>query len=176
MPTSGSTWVFAYGSLLWRPGFKCAETVPARLAGWARRFWQGSPDHRGTPQVPGRVVTLVARPSAWTVGLAHCIATDQRAETLARLDVREQGGYSRHVVTVECDDGRRLDALTWIAPADNPHFLGPASYPEMASHINSSTGPSGSNREYFERLFATLHSIDALDAHTRRIARWLANP
>ena len=53
-------WVFGYGSVIWKPAFEFVESVPATLSGYTRRFWQGSPDHRGTPEEPGRVVTLVA--------------------------------------------------------------------------------------------------------------------
>ena len=54
-----SDWIVGYGSLIWRPAFDAEEAVAARLQGWQRRFWQGSPDHRGVPDDPGRVVTVL---------------------------------------------------------------------------------------------------------------------
>ena len=36
--TSKPLWVFAYGSLMWNPGFAVRETQPARLHGFHRAF------------------------------------------------------------------------------------------------------------------------------------------
>jgi cation transport regulator ChaC len=54
-----SFYLFGYGSLVWRPDIVFDESHFGMVDGFVRRFWQASPDHRGTPESPGRVCTLV---------------------------------------------------------------------------------------------------------------------
>jgi len=51
-------WVFAYGSLIWRPGFAFVERRLALLRGYHRALCLWSCINRGTPQCPGLVFGL----------------------------------------------------------------------------------------------------------------------
>jgi len=60
-------WIFGFGSLVHTPGFEHDDIVKGYVRGWRRVWWQGSTDHRGTPEAPGRTVTLARDPEAVTV-------------------------------------------------------------------------------------------------------------
>jgi len=154
-------WIFGYGSLVWRPDFAHAEAVPAWSEGQQRRFWQASTDHRGTPARPGRVATLTPEPGARCRGVAYRIQSGSREEVLAYLDHREKNGYLKRTLGIELDDGRRGEAITYVADPGGEHYLGAAPLAEMARQIRSSVGPSGPNSEYVLRLAEALRGLGA---------------
>ena len=96
----GDLWIFGYGSLIWRPSFDYHERIPGCIQGYVRRFWQGSTDHRGTLEAPGRVVTLVAYPGATCWGMAYRVGRDEGRNVTQGLDIREQDGYSLSLIHI----------------------------------------------------------------------------
>ncbi|MEE8334142.1 MAG: gamma-glutamylcyclotransferase [Alphaproteobacteria bacterium] len=174
-------WIFGYGSLIWRPDFSYAERKPATIAGWTRRFWQGSTDHRGVPDAPGRVVTLVPSARAICWGMAYRIAAQETDAVLSHLDYREKGGY--RVERVALKFGRPADiaeGLVYIATPDNPNYLGPAPPAAIARQVRASAGPSGPNDEYVLRLADALREFGVRDEHVfaveRHVRREAENP
>jgi glutathione-specific gamma-glutamylcyclotransferase len=153
-------WVFGYGSLIWRADFPFAERRRASINGWSRRFWQGSHDHRGVPDAPGRVVTLIADPGSRCDGVAYRV----EHAVFDHLDHREKNGYERHRLTLQFDT-EDAAGVVYIAPLDNHAYLGPAPTRVIAAQVLRSRGPSGSNVEYLYRLAAALRELDAHDPH-----------
>jgi cation transport regulator ChaC len=162
-------WLFGYGSLIWRPDIDFVERRAARIHGWARRFWQGSHDHRGLPDDPGRVVTLIEDEAGHCDGMAYLVDRELVEETFVQLDHREKNGYERHRVSLEFQEpfqeGNSSDGVVYIAPLDNHAYLGPAPMAEMARQIQRSEGPSGKNIDYLLELASALRMMKASDSH-----------
>ncbi len=173
-------WIFGYGSLIWHPGFPFEQRQVGYIRGWARRFYQGSPDHRGIPGSPGRVVTLVADTQSICWGVAYQVAGESLESIFSYLDEREQGGFRRHQVdfypkttTTDAPAPAVTTAAVYIAQDDNPHYLGPASVSEMARHIFYAKGPSGSNRDYLLRLAESLRDMEVTDVHVTELEHYV---
>ena len=164
-----SLWLFGYGSLIYKTGFAFKARRPASIKGWARRFWQGSHDHRGTLETPGRVATLVPCKDTVCHGMAYLITPD----VLEGLDVREKNGYLRVVTDLYFDDGERSEALVYMATEGNEAWLGEASELEIAQQISTAAGPSGPNRDYLLMLADSIRDIGHDDAHVEAIEQAL---
>ncbi|WP_323750434.1 gamma-glutamylcyclotransferase [Marinobacter sp.] len=157
-----SVWLFGYGSLIYKVDFPFLEQKPATIRGWVRRFWQGSHDHRGTPEAPGRVVTLIEQPGAVCKGMAFRVAP----KVFEHLDVREKNGYLRFSTTMTFDDGGQTEGLVYIATEDNDAFLGEAPAEDIARQIAQALGPSGPNTDYLLRLAESLRALGDDCDHT----------
>jgi cation transport regulator ChaC len=164
-------WIFGYGSLIWRPDFPYEERRPGVVYGWVRRFYQGSPDHRGVPRAPGRVVTLLPDEDGECGGMAYRVRPRVAEEIIASLDIRELGGYERHRLAVHCEGASGIEeALCYVAGVRNEHYLGPAPVDQIAEQVLGARGPSGTNREYLFELEHALERHGMLDAHTAELA------
>jgi cation transport protein ChaC len=174
-------WIFGYGSLVWRPAFPFVERRAGWVRGYARRFWQASTDHRGVPEDPGRVVTLVAAAEARCWGMAYRVAAPDVPQVLAGLDHREKGGYRRVTIDVHLpgEDTTLPGALMYLATEDNPNYVGPAPLSEIAARVRRCVGPSGPNVEYVLRLAEALRALGVPpeeDEHVFELAARVAEP
>ena len=168
-------WVFGYGSLIFRAEFPHIERRAARIRGYSRRFWQSSPDHRGTPETPGRVVTLIEHPKGSVLGVAFRIAREESYAVLSELDRRERAGYERVELEVEFTSAPfgRTRALVYRACPENPGFVANDDEQSITEIIRSARGPSGDNASYVRLLAQALRELGEHDPHVFAIERLL---
>ena len=120
-----NVWLFGYGSLIWNPDIPYLDWKPATLSGFVRKFWQGSHDHRGTPENPGRVVTLIPCEKGYCDGIAYLVSLSTVKSVFEKLDRREKNGYSKTKVFLNFTDKTNEEAITYIAKSINPAFWVP---------------------------------------------------
>jgi len=154
-------WVFAYGSLMWRPGFAFLERVPARLIGAHRALCVYSHDHRGTPERPGLVLGL-DRGGACR-GIAYRVAAAERTAIIAYLREREQTTMVyresvRPVILLAAPE-RRVRALCFMVDRSHAQYAGRLDLAAQLHHVRQGHGRSGANRDY---VLATVKELEAL--------------
>ena len=162
-------WVFGYGSLMWRPGFPFAERRAATLHGRRRAFCIYSVHHRGTYERPGLVLGLA--PGGATRGAAYRVDEADWAQTYAYLLEREQPTETyiearRHV---RLEDGRRVEAVTFLSDVNHPQWAGALSLERQAQLIRGATGLSGRNVDYLADLVDHLREMGVRDRAMERL-------
>jgi len=158
--TPGPLWVFAYGSLIWDPGFAVAARRIARAEGWRRSFCMRSIHHRGTPEAPGLVLALDRAEGACCTGVAFRVKTGAEAATIAYLRERElvSSAYLETRLPVLTRSGP-LEALAYVIDPDHDQYCGGLPLGEQARIIAGARGGRGANRDY---LTATADHLDGL--------------
>lgn len=166
-------WVFAYGSLLWNPGFEVADSMLATLDGYARSFCMRSIHHRGTEAEPGLVLALDEVPGAQCTGVALAVAPGQEEATLAYLREREliSSAYLEKNLEVALGDGRRVAAVTYVIDAAHVQYCGGIGLEEQARIIARATGGRGPNAQYLFNTTDHLAELGLRDADLE----WLAS-
>jgi cation transport protein ChaC len=161
-------WVFAYGSLIWRPEFPHAERVPARLIGAHRALCVYSFVHRGTPERPGLVLGLDH--GGTCRGIAYRVVARRRAKTLAYLREREQvtSVYIERVrpVVLVGHPEVRIPAVCYMVDRSHPQYAGKLGLAEQLRLVRHGHGKSGANRDY---VLATVRALEAMGCRDREL-------
>lgn len=143
-------WVFAYGSLMWDPGFAPAEVTPARVGGYVRRFCLKSVVYRGTIEAPGLVLGLDAEPEGVCQGLALRVAAPDWPQVLAELRARELTtyAYAERQLPLDLADGRRVEAVAYVIDRAHEQYIGGLDLQAQARIIAQASGGRGPNADY----------------------------
>ena len=168
-------WVFAYGSLIWKPAFEYTEARRGIVHGWRRAFCLHTTNWRATPEEPGLMLAL-ARGGACT-GIAYRMPDDAPFDRMLRLLRRE---ISYHV---------DLPWLRWLAvraerevfcaltfycdPLDDPDVIH-LPLVDQARRLARAVGHIGSSAEYLHNTVEHLEALGIRDRYLWTLQRMVA--
>ena len=156
-------WVFAYGSLMWRPDFSFAERVEARLVGAHRALCVYSFVHRGTPERPGLVLGLDR--GGTCRGIAYLRAREQ-VTSVYRECVRP--------IWLKRAPERQVPALCYMVDRGHAQYAGRLSLEQQLHHVRQGHGQSGANRDYVIATVGALEQLGYRETALHLIAQRLA--
>lgn len=148
-------WVFAYGSLMWKPDFEFTDRQAATLSGYCRALCIYSWVHRGTQEKPGLVFGLHRGKAPGTVncqGVAFKIPPHAQQEAVAMLRARElvTNVYqeARGRIDLQGETSRIVTALFYTAVEDHPQYAGTLDHEALVRFVRQGVGGSGNNVDY----------------------------
>lgn len=167
-------WVFAYGSLLWRPEVAVDEERLATVSGWHRRFclWQWR--SRGTRARPGLMLALDRGGSCR--GLVYRLAgadLHDRLRALWRRELRGNGYRVRWLPAVT--EQGSVQAVTFVINRDCERYAGRVDDETAARHIAAACGSRGPSAEYLCETVLRCHELGIRDRYLLRLQALVAD-
>lgn len=167
----GDLWIFAYGSLMWNPGFRFSEVRRAIVEGYARRFiLLDDKGGRGTAEAPG-VMAALDRGSCCE-GLAYRVAA-QDVETETEILWRREmigPGYVPTFVTARIDR-QPLSALTFVADQSAEVIRPDLPRADQVRFIATGTGFLGTSKAYLENIVSHIALLEIVDEDCAALLR-----
>lgn len=165
-------WVFAYGSLIWKPDFEYVERRPARVHGWHRALKMWSRINRGTPERPGLVLGMLS--GGCCRGMVFRIARHEGRDALTRLWSREMvtAVYDPRWLTCQTPHGP-VKALAFTLSRRSPSHTGELSEEEYRAIFEQAKGIYGTTLEYAHRTLEELRRHNIHDRHLERLLKLL---
>ena len=165
-------WVYAYGSLIWRPDFAFLERRLATLRGHHRALCLWSRVNRGTPECPGLVFGLDRGGSCR--GVVYRLAGQAVPDFFPALWEREMstGAYLPRWINCTTEQGT-VRALVFIMNRDNPAYIRALPEAELLAIIRRASGSRGPCTEYVIQTAEALRAAGIHDARLDQIAQRL---
>ncbi len=163
---AGELWVFAYGSLIWDPGFPHDQASHARLHGYHRSLCVWSWRYRGTRERPGLVLGLDR--GGCCTGIAYRVPDAAQQAALEYLAERELVGgvYHPRYKPVRLARGPMVMALAFVVDRTHPQYAGRPSAGGAAGTVRGARGARGPNIDY---VVNTVTHLEQMGMPCRRL-------
>jgi glutathione-specific gamma-glutamylcyclotransferase len=174
-PRGDDLWLFAYGSLIWKPACEVDGQRHALLRGWHRKFCLRLVRYRGSADCPGLMMALDVGGSCR--GVVQRIPAKHVAERLDQLlrretSVKPASNVPRWVM-VETDAGLQR-ALAFSINRKAPTYSGPHTVEETAEILAKACGHWGSGAEYLMHTVAHLEDLGIHDRYLWQLQEMVA--
>jgi len=169
-------WLFAYGSLIWKPACDVVELRTGILRGWHRAFCLGwNTRFRGSDEAPGLMLALDHGGSC--KGALYRLPPDAVEANLRKVLEREMSlkpsAFPPRWVNVESEEGP-VRALTFCINRRSPRYVTGLSEEQIAAVLARATGSRGSMAEYLHATVAHLEQLGIHDHHLWRLQELVA--
>jgi glutathione-specific gamma-glutamylcyclotransferase len=168
-------WLFAYGSLIWKPACEVDGQRRALLRGWHRKFCLRLMRFRGSPDCPGLMMALDRGGSCR--GVAQRIPAMHVEERLDRLLRRETSvkpvSNVPRWVSIETDTGKQR-AIAFAIDRKGATYSGPHTLEETADILAKACGHWGSGAEYLMHTVAHLEDLGIHDRYLWKLQELVA--
>ena len=173
---NNNIWVFAYGSLIWKPDFDFVEAQPAILYGYHRAFCILSYLYRGSLDKPGLVLGLDIGGSCR--GLAYRLPAKKSGQILSAIDAREMiyEVYEKRYCPIHLlqkSHQSKVVAKTYIANRRSPQYTGKLTQRETLKFIRQGKGSAGTDKNYLKNTVFHLAQIGLPDKPLEELLRSL---
>jgi cation transport protein ChaC len=170
MTEGAAFWIFAYGSLIWKPACEVVELRTGILRGWHRAFCLGwNTRFRGSESAPGLMLALDHGGAC--KGVLYRLPNEAVEANLHKLLEREMGfkpaSFPPRWVSVETEDGP-IRAVTFCIDRKSPRYITGLTEAQIADVLSRATGSRGSMAEY---LHATVDHLERLGIHDHHLWR-----
>ena len=164
----GPLWVFAFGSLMWNPGFEFDVSDVAILPGWERKFHIWTTIARGTPERPGLGLCLEKGDNNCK-GLVYRLLPKNEEKDWQALWYREMnsGIYKTLWTDVRTENHGVVRALTFVVDPDHQQYVGPLPIDVMAEIMVGACGRYGRCRDYLAGTVAEMEKLGVIDLHLK---------
>jgi cation transport protein ChaC len=175
-PSGQEAWLFAYGSLIWKPEVEHVEARSGTARGWHRAFCFRITRWRATREEPGLMMSLDR--GGQCRGRLFRLPEETLVPQLGKLFRREftvkPPNNIPRWIRVETEQGA-LQAIAFTMNRRSPAYIGRTSPDEIADVLARACGHWGSGAEYLHNTVAHLEEHGICDRNLWRLQRLVAD-
>ncbi|RWQ66879.1 gamma-glutamylcyclotransferase [Mesorhizobium sp.] len=172
----GPLWVFAYGSLIWKPVFESVEQQRATAFGWHRSFCLDMVRWRGSAEQPGLMMALER--GGRCIGVIYRLPEGEKPLQIERLLRREISDHesigSVRWLPVHTAQGRLRALGFWVGVTGRGTSLNQP-LERVAQVLARACGHVGSGAEYLYNTVSHLEAFGIRDRNLWRLQELVAN-